>query len=150
MKIATEHAEAHCKRAGQGMEEWFLFHGIQLQRADVTVGDQQTSSTIESHPAYAIQTVEDDTTMPACEAAHAAIFQLFVKLALLGVSFQDPFKGRCFSTHKICLPKADKINSIPKCAVLLWISRMGLISVISKEAIFFVSAIISMARCASR
>src|SRR5262249_50617466 len=132
------------------MKERFLFYWIELQCANITMRHEQRSSAIESNTADPIKTVEYDTAMPASEASHLAVFQTLVQFALCGKGLEYVLECRRFRGHRICLPNAERISSIPKCAVLLCTSRMGLISVISNETIFFVSAIISIARCASR
>src|SRR5262249_21660889 len=150
MKVATEHSKAHGQRSRQCMEKRFLLDWIELKSAHVTMRHQELSVSIESDTANSVESVEDKTTMPACEATQPAVFQTLVKFALSGEGLQDCLEGRRCSAHRICFPNAERINSIPKCAVLFCTSRMGLISVISNETIFLVSAIISIARCASR
>jgi hypothetical protein len=55
-----------------------------------------------------------------------------------------------FRDQRIFLPRPERTSSTPSNAVRLCSSMMGLISTISMETIASLSAIISMARCASR
>ena len=52
--------------------------------------------------------------------------------------------------YRIFWPRAERTSSTPSSAVLLCSSRMGLISTTSMETMDSLSAIISIARCASR
>src|SRR5215831_3329899 len=115
--------------------------------------NQKFAATIKTDTTDAVEPVEDDTAVPARDAADTTVFQPFVEFAFRRERLQNFFKRggfRCTCCHKICFPNADKINSVPKWAVLLCSSRIGLISVISNDAIFRVSATISIARWASR
>src|SRR5215470_9667812 len=132
------------------MEKRFFFHRIELERADITMRHEERSVSIESHTANPIESIQDDAAVTASKTTQLAVIQSLVQLAFSRKGLKYRFQcGRCWA-HKICLPNAERINSIPNCAVLFCTSRIGLISVISKETIFFVSAIISIARCASR
>ena len=89
MEVAAEHAEAHRRRARQRMEERFFLDRIQLERANVSVRDEQPPAAIESNAADAVEPVEDHASVAACEAAQPAVFELLVQLAFLRVSLQD-------------------------------------------------------------
>jgi hypothetical protein len=58
--------------------------------------------------------------------------------------------SRVTSLHRIFLPRPERTSSTPSSAVVLCSSITGLISTTSREAMASVSAIISIARCASR
>ena len=106
----------------------------------------ERAAPIESNAAVTIETIEDHASMAAGETTQPIIFELLVELAFFGVGLENVLQCGSFGRHKICLPNAERINSVPNWAVLLWTSRIGLISVISKETNFFVSAINSIAR----
>src|SRR5215475_6132579 len=150
VKVASKHSKAHRQGSRQSMEERFLFDRIELKGANIAMGHEQLASTIESDAADAVEPVEDDAAVSASKASQLAVFEALVQVAFDCVGFKNILECRRSGSHKICFPNAERINSIPKCAVLFCTSRIGLISVISNETIFLVSAIISIARCASR
>src|SRR5262245_102846 len=128
MKVATEHSKAHGQRSRQSMEKRFLLDGIQLKGADVAMRHEELSVSIKSDTANSVESVEDNAAMPAREASQLAVFQALVQFAFSGKRLEDCLEGRRCRAHRICFPNADRINSIPNCAVLLCTSRMGLIS----------------------
>ena len=68
-----------------------------------------------------------------------------------GQSYLPVSLCRCgFPAHRIFLPKAESASSTPSSAVRLASSMTGFTSVNSNESMRPESAIISMARCASR
>src|SRR5438874_11805883 len=72
------------------------------------------------------------------------------RLAFHSLKYLERTTGRLRTDYSIFCPRAERTNSTPSNAVRLCSSRIGLISTTSIEAIDSVSAIISMARCASR
>ena len=78
VEVAAQHPEAHCQRAGQGVEERLLLDGIQLKSADVSVRNQQPPAAIEAHAANAVEPIEDHAPVTTREAAEPAVLQALV------------------------------------------------------------------------
>src|SRR5215510_4139784 len=101
------------------MEERFLLDGIELKSADVAMRDEKLSVSIKSDTANSVESVENNAAMPAREASQLAVFQALIQFALSGKGLEDCLEGRGCRAHRICFPNAERINSIPNCAVLL-------------------------------
>jgi len=75
------------------VEEWLFLDWIQLQSAHVAMRHHELSTTIETNPANAIQSVEDDTPVATGVAAHAAVFELFVEISCSCECLKDLLEG---------------------------------------------------------
>src|SRR4051812_22886475 len=109
MIVAAQHAETHCERAGQRMEEGLFLDWIQLQCANVAMRYKKFAAPIEANSADAVKSIEDHAAMAAGVAAEPAILQRFVELTFSRVAFENIFESRRFGGHYIiCFPNADR------------------------------------------
>ena len=91
------------------MEERFLFDGIKLKAANISMGNKESTASIESNAADSIQAIENDASVSAGKATHASVFEPLIERAFTSVGFEDFLK-----TQRICFPNAERINSMPK------------------------------------
>src|ERR1019366_6454488 len=75
MQIAAQHAEAQGTRAGQSVEERFLFDGIAEHRIDVPPGCIKRAAVVEAHLANARETRWNGAAVAAGEALHPVAVQ---------------------------------------------------------------------------
>src|SRR6266850_980239 len=73
MEVAAEHTEAHRQRSRQRMEERLLLDRVELERAYISVWNQQPSTAIEADPANAVQAIENDAAVAAGKTAQPAV-----------------------------------------------------------------------------
>src|SRR5262249_49988859 len=109
------------------MEERLLFDRVQLQRADVTMRYQQLPAAVEAHAADAVEAVEDDATVTACEATQASVLKPFVELSFDRIGFEDFFQAARLRAHRhppitrgsVCQTPRESIRfrRLPSCCV---------------------------------
>ena len=104
VKIATEHAEGEGFRTREGVEERLLFHGVELERPHVAVGDAQGAGVVEADAADTVVARRDEAAVAAGEAAHAILGQLLVEDAFPGVTGQELAQGGGSGRHGGSLP----------------------------------------------
>ena len=99
--VAAEHAERERARAGEGVEERLLLHGVHLQRAHVAdAARMQRAAVVEADAADAVLAGRDQAAMAAGEAPHALVRQLLVQLPLARVGGEEVGQRRRPRRHK--------------------------------------------------
>jgi hypothetical protein len=73
------------------VKERFLLDRVQLQGADVPVGNKQLAAAVETDTANAIESVGDEAPMPAGEAPKLSVIELLVELSLFCKGLEDIF-----------------------------------------------------------